>query len=164
MVEYASAVDVIAQRFGPLAGILGHSFGAGNVVYASHDFGVTAPKMVLIGCFSNAIWVTDAFGKLLDIPASVIARMRALLEAKHPGKLYWEKLSISSMLAQLNRHTLIIHDEEDQEIPYWNALLLHKECPSLTEIYSTRGFGHRRIVRDGGVVEKAVDFLTEASA
>ncbi|MET3654416.1 pimeloyl-ACP methyl ester carboxylesterase [Dyella japonica] len=164
MVEYASTVQAIANQFGPLWGILGHSFGAGNVVYASHDFGVQAPKMVLIGCFSNAVWVTEAFGTLLGIPAGVVARMRALLEAEHPGKLYWEKLSISGMLASLNRPTLLIHDEDDQEIPYWNAELLHKESPSKTELYSTRGFGHRRIVRNDAVVERAVAFLTAASA
>ncbi|RDS82297.1 alpha/beta hydrolase [Dyella monticola] len=164
MVEYASTVKAIANQFGPLWGILGHSFGAGNVVYASHDFDVQAPKMVLIGCFSNAIWVTEAFGTLLGIPEAVVARMRALLEAEHPGKLYWDKLSISAMLASLNRPTLLIHDEDDQEIPYWNAELLRKESPCKTELYSTKGFGHRRIVRNDAVVERAVEFLTAASA
>jgi hypothetical protein len=40
-----------------------------------------------------------------------------------------------------------VHDEQDKEIPFSDALALEKAIPNAT-ILKTNGLGHRRILRD----------------
>jgi pimeloyl-ACP methyl ester carboxylesterase len=52
---------------------------------------------------------------------------------------------------------LVIHDEEDREVPIEAGELVARSWPG-AELVRTRGLGHRRILRDPAVVARAVEF------
>jgi pimeloyl-ACP methyl ester carboxylesterase len=57
---------------------------------------------------------------------------------------------------------LVIHDEDDREVPIEAGELVASSWPG-AELVRTLGLGHRRILRDPAVVAKAVDFLYRPS-
>ena len=165
MMEYSAAINAVVAHFGPVHGILGHSFGAGNSLFAWDRFGFNVPRMALIGCFSNATWVTDRFGEILGIPKVVLVKMRAELEQRYEGKLNWASLDIGSFAQRFPGELLMVHDRDDQEIPYFHAekIMATAARPGVT-LVSTSGQGHRRILRDRQVITRVADFFSAAAA
>lgn len=160
MMEYSAAVNAVVSHFGPIHGILGHSFGAGNSLFAWHRFGFDVTKMVLIGSFSNAIWVTERFGEILGISKEIIANMRRALEHRYGGELNWASLDIGRFAKSFPGEILIIHDRDDHEIPYSNAEnIVSTANRQGIELMSTGGMGHRRILRDKQVISRVSDFF-----
>jgi pimeloyl-ACP methyl ester carboxylesterase len=164
MMEYSSAINAVVSHFGPVHGILGHSFGAGNALFAWHRFEFDVERMALIGCFSNAMWVTERFGEILGIPRAVLVEMRAALERKYDGKLNWASLDIGKFAQRFPGDLLIVHDRDDHEIPYFHAEnLVSTASRTGATLLSTSGQGHRRILRDREVIRKVTAFFSGAS-
>lgn len=72
-------------------------------------------------------------------------------------------------IEKVNIPIFIIHDENDKELPIAEAISNSKACINQNVminnvkvpcLHITKGLGHRRIIRDDGVVKLAVDFLT----
>jgi hypothetical protein len=118
--------------------------------------------MVLIGCFSHGIWVTERFGELLNIPSDVVRRMRDLLERRHSYRLRWHDLDIAKMAGADPAEILFVHDSSDKEIPYEHVAEMRKHRGDRMLLHTTHGLGHRRILRDPTVIAKTVEFLTAA--
>jgi pimeloyl-ACP methyl ester carboxylesterase len=165
MMEYSAAINAVITHFGQVHGILGHSFGAANSLFAWDRFGFNVPRMALIGCFSNATWVTDRFGEILGIPKAVLVKMRAELEQRYEGKLNWASLDIGTFAQRFPGELLIFHDRDDQEIPYFHAeKIMATAARHGVSLVSTSGQGHRRILRDRQVITRVVDFFGAADA
>jgi pimeloyl-ACP methyl ester carboxylesterase len=158
MVQYAAAIDAIRQQVAPVTAIIAHSLGAACALLSMERHKFQVEKLILIGTPASAIWVTEAFAKVLGIPDHVMRRMRARLEKRYGNTFTWEDLSIESMLSRTRIPTLLIHDKSDAEIPYWNAEKLVK-CNLSCELITTEGQGHRRILRNDHVVSKSLEFL-----
>jgi len=161
MMEYSAAVNEVVANFGPVHGVLGHSFGAGNALFSWERFGFDVPRMALIGCFSNATWVTERFGEILGIPNSVMREMRATLETRYGGELNWASLDICKFAQKFQGDLLMVHDRDDNEIPHFHAERIVETAarPGVT-LMSTRKQGHRRILRDQQVVARVTEFFS----
>ena len=164
MMEYSAAVHAVVTHFGPVHGILGHSFGAGNSLFAWDRFGFNVPRMALIGCFSNATWVTDRFGEILGIPKAVLVKMRTELERRYEGKLNWASLDIGTFAQRFPGELLMVHDRDDQEIPYHHVekIIATAARPDVA-LMSTSGQGHRRILRDRQVIARVTEFFNAST-
>jgi pimeloyl-ACP methyl ester carboxylesterase len=160
MMVYSSAINAVINHYGPVHGILGHSFGAGNSLFAWEKFNFNVSRMALIGCFSNATWVTERFGEVLGIPKIVLANMRSVLERRYQGELNWESIDIGKFANSFSGDLLMVHDRDDQEIPYFHANKIMEKVtrPGVT-LMSTNGQGHRRILRDPLVIERVTQFF-----
>ena len=78
---------------------------------------------------------------------------------------------VSDTIKNFNYPCLIVHDDKDKEVSiewainsskyiqqkYQTYKIGDKECPCL---HKTSGLGHRRILRDDGVVDTVVDFIS----
>lgn len=159
MVEYVSTVSMLHEKYGPFDAAIGHSFGAGNMLWAHRDYGLRAKKIVLIGCFVHGIWIIEAFGDALRLPKHIVRGMRDLLEKKYPGELVWERLSVPDMMKSVFAPVLVVHDRDDRVIPFAHALQLHDSSHGPSEVFATSGLGHKRLLRDRGVVRKVVEFI-----
>ncbi|CDN89749.1 MULTISPECIES: alpha/beta hydrolase [Hydrogenophaga] len=165
MMEYSSAVAAVVLHFGPVYGLLGHSFGAGNALFSWRRFRFPVERVALVGCFSNAIWITERFGELVGIPQKTIAAMRSRLERRHQGELQWESLVIGEMAREFPGPLMAVHDRDDAEIPYFHAERLLKASGRAADcLLTTSGLGHRRIVRDAAVVKAVGGFFSGAVA
>jgi pimeloyl-ACP methyl ester carboxylesterase len=157
LVEFSEAVECAARQFGPLYGIVGHSFGAAAVAIAMRK-GVCAERAVLISCPFSLRHVVSGFAKIVGLPSKSHEKMYPLMEALH--RCPESELSFETIGPDLKTPCLLIHDATDQYIP-----LKDGEMVSLTidgaQIVRTRGLGHMRILQDDGVVARVLQFVCE---
>ncbi len=163
MVEYVSTIGMLCEKYGPFDAAIGHSFGAGNLLWAHRDYGLRADKIVLIGCFIHGVWIIEAFGEALGLPPRVVKGMQESLESKYPGELVWERLSMADMLKSVSAPLLVVHDQDDREIPQAEGRELAAVWPG-ARFQGTAGLGHARILRDPGTIAAVVRFLGEPDA
>jgi pimeloyl-ACP methyl ester carboxylesterase len=158
MFQFSEAIATVAQQFTPLHGVVAHSFGAAMTLMAHRDLGLSAERFALIAGFKSCNWFMDAFGQFFCVPASLISQMKVDLDIRLGRRVDWEGLSMVDMIGRINHPILLIHDREDQEVPFAHAQLLHQSSKS-AELLETQGLGHRRILRDPVVISKTVDFI-----
>jgi predicted esterase len=162
MMEYSSTIHEMVKRHGEFDAIIGHSFGAGNTMLSKHLYGFDVKRIVLIGCFAHGAWVTERFGEVLNIPSRIIARMRGLLEKKYQGRLKWDELDIVNMVDKETSQVMLVHDRDDKEIPYFNAMRFLKICRKKVAFVDSDKLGHRRILRDSRVIGEVCNFVATA--
>lgn len=160
MMEYSMAIHRIIEHYNGIDAIVGHSFGAGNVMFSKKMYAFDAKHIVLIGCFAHGKWVAVRFGEILNIPHTIIEKMCALLEKKYKNRLNWNQLDIVNMVSKDKSSILVIHDKHDKEIPYSNAEKFQDICCTNISTYITEGLGHRRIIRDTNVIFETCKFIT----
>ena len=160
MMEFAATIKAVADANGPLYAVIGHSFGAANTLLAIRDKNLTPKKVVMIGCFAHGAWVIDTFGVLMHIPSYIVERMCRLLEQRYGGMLRWESLSLIEMTRAADIPILLVHDMDDREVPYAHALAIHTGAPN-SRLKTTRGCGHRRILRNIEAIQDIVTFIRE---
>ncbi|MEQ6340933.1 MAG: alpha/beta hydrolase [Gammaproteobacteria bacterium] len=161
MMEYSATINTLIKIHGPFHAIIGHSFGAGNILFSKKQYAFQVKKIALIGCFSRGSWVTDRFGELLNIPPNIIGRMMRILEEKYNGRLRWDQLDMAEMARAETASILVVHDRDDMEIPYSHALEFEGKCGKKIELFSTDGLGHRRILRNSEVISRVCEFVGE---
>lgn len=157
LVEFSEAVECAAKQFGPLHGIVGHSFGAAAVAIAMRK-GVQAERAVLISCPFSLRHVVSGFAKIVGLPSRSHEKMYPLMERLH--QCAEDQLSFVSIGPDLQTACLLIHDVSDQYIPVTDG-----EMVSLTidgaKLVRTKGLGHMRILQDERVVERVSQFISE---
>jgi len=143
-IQFAAALLKISDELGPFDTVIGHSMGGGALFIALSD-GLSINKVVTIGSpflFSD---VLERFAKYMDLPPrarkSFIDRVEAFTGRS------WDETRGDVVAPKVKQPTLIVHDEQDKEIPFSDALALEKAIPNAT-ILKTSGLGHRRILRD----------------
>ena len=154
------AVNVIADEFGPLKGIVAHSFGAMVIARALHTE-LIAQRVVCINPAAQLDFLIDSFCRTLAIPPPTRAAFLRRLE-KHYGSDIGIQISAEENVAGLSIPALIIHDVDDTEVPWEQGERLAQAWPE-SHFTKTQGLGHRRSLRDSATIEKAVNFITDGT-
>jgi alpha/beta hydrolase family protein len=163
MFEFAEAVHAVSNVAISLHAIIAHSFGAACTLLSLREHPFILSKLILIGCPASAIGVTEDFAKKLSISKRIVYGMRKQLEKKYNNRWTWEELSLVRMINNMTIPMLIVHDSDDNEIAYSQALEL-KRAASTAELFSTKGHGHRRILRASEVIDTCLKFLIKEIA
>lgn len=163
LVQFASAIAAVASHAGPLHAVLAHSFGASMALYAQRDWGVQARRMVLISSFDHCNWFTEAFAEHVGLTAAVLARVRQRLVRLYGGRLDWARMSVVDMLRAGDTPTLVVHDEDDEEIPFEHGLALAQARAGVS-FKRTRGYGHHLVLRSASVIDSVVKFIAQREA
>lgn len=157
--EASAGFAAIASWLGaPLAGLIAHSLGGNAAAVALADGAIKVERAVLIGTAACLRRGHQRFSEILNLPPGVRERLRARLEARL-GADVWRRFSALERAAELRAPALIIHDREDRDIPIEEGRALSQAWPGAA-FQETEGLGHRRILRDEGVIAAAVRFLT----
>lgn len=154
--EFAAALSAVAGRAGPVHAAVGHSLGAAAIALALGD-GLEAGRAVLIASPANPESFADRFAEALAIPAPVREAMQRNLEARL--RIQWRDLHIPTLAARLATPVLVIHDEQDADVPVSDAAAISGAWPG-ARLLLTRGLGHRSIIHDPAVVAAATDFVS----
>ncbi len=159
MFEFAALINQIAKNNGSLYAILGHSFGAACALLALHQYNIAIQKLVLIGCPSSSIWITENFAEKLAISKNVIQKMRELIQMQYGNQWTWDKLlSLKFLFKNVREPALIIHDQNDKDVPFSHAIELNT-VGQASKLFTTKNQGHRRILRNPEVIAEVVKFM-----
>lgn len=142
-------------------GVIGHSMGAGAAALAVAD-GLPVDAVVLIAPPRSVATVTDDFATALGLSKKTEQALRARLKSRfHP--YLWDRVALDDRVANASARALIVHDVDDVEVPFARGRAVADAWPGAT-LLPTQGLGHRRVLRDEGVVDAAVSFIAGSPA
>ena len=135
--------------------IIGHSFGGVAAALAVSE-GVKTDKLVTIGTPASMEFVFGQFADIINASSKSIEKLARYIE--QIAKREINDFSLTNIVSKLNQPGLIIHDKNDREVRYTEALALAKQWLG-SELMMTEGLGHRRILKDEAVIAKIIDFI-----
>ena len=157
--DFAAAVQRVAEHVGPLDAVVAHSFGAVATTIALGG-GLAAARVAYLGATSGADQAVRGFARILALPDAVVRDLRRRLEGRF-GADIWQRISTVAIAPRLwGVPALVVHDTEDRDVPHAAAAALADAWPG-AELVTTRGLGHRRILRDPEVIARVVSFLSD---
>ncbi|MEM9292518.1 MAG: alpha/beta hydrolase [Acidobacteriota bacterium] len=153
----AASVQAVAGSLGPLAGVIAHSLGTVATTLALTR-GIQAERLVYISPPEElSIYIRKA-GAFLGFPPTIAPKAQKLLERRYG--LSFEAARGAVLGPARLEPLLVIHDREDQEVPYSEGKNLISCWPG-AELHTTEGLGHHRILRNAEVVQRAVNFIAQ---
>lgn len=159
--ELAEALGAVADALGPVRGIIAHS--GGGVVSGWSirrrlvEGFVDLPKAVaLVAPPADLRGHFERFARACGLSPSARVRLDRRLEAR--VGLAPEALDLSRFAGDLPVDALVVHDREDAEVRWAEGAAIAAAWPG-AELLTTRGLGHRRILRDPAVVAHVIGFL-----
>lgn len=152
---FTEALLEAAAEIKGIESVLGHSMGGSAALYAVSQ-GLPARRAVTVGSPAAMSRVLQDFAEWIALPE---AARRAFVDVvdRHVG-VGAQELDVVKLAPALGLEGLIVHDRDDNEVPYREAEAWIDAWPS-AQLLTTRGLGHSRILADGEVVDRAVKFL-----
>ena len=158
LLEFAAIVSALIQCEDPAA-IVAHSFGSAATTVALRDVSF-AGRLVYIAPPEDFSFFTETFGGMLRLSDDLAKRMERTIERRFG--IEWSALRGSALGPKMSAPLLVIHDEDDADVPARFGRDLAAAWPRST-LLLTRTLGHRRILRDPAVIRAAIDFIASES-
>jgi esterase/lipase len=152
---FAKAVIQANKEIGPFDAIVGHSMGGSAVAIALSE-GVTCNKVVLISSPSSIAGVLKRFARYIGLPKKSTENFIHKI-SDNVGRSA-ESLNVAELIKSVSSQGLIIHDQDDIEVPHSEALAI-KENWKGSRLLSTKGYGHRWIIRQSDVWDSILKFI-----
>jgi hypothetical protein len=164
--ELAETLGAVADALGPVRGIIAHSGGGAvsgwSVRRRLLDGFVELPEAIaLVAPAGDFRGYFERFKEASGLSTAGRKRLDRRLEARVGAPS--EAFDLSSFAADLPMAALVVHDREDAEVRWAEGASIAAAWPS-AELVTTRGLGHRRILRDPAVVARVTAFLAERLA
>ena len=155
MLEFIESIKEIDKKFGPFESAIGHSLGGMALFNAVKD-GFEVRKLVTIGSGDVVKDIISEFISKIKLKQST-----GLLLSKYFEKKYHKTMdSFSAYLSakEVTIPVLVIHDENDEDVPLYAAIHIHKQLQN-GSLLVTKKLGHRKILGDENVILKTIDFI-----
>jgi len=157
VIEMSKIVLGINEKLGPFPAVITHSFAGMIIAYAMKN-GLQTKKVVSISPPDTIDTVANVMKRALTIPESVVKIMHEKT-ACFFGTGFAETISTVNNVSNNNTEVLIIHDENDKDVPWQSGKAVADAYENSTFIL-TQGLGHRSIIKDADVVKATVEFIT----
>jgi pimeloyl-ACP methyl ester carboxylesterase len=154
-IKFAETIMLAEKKLGEFDTIIGHSMGAGAIGIAINR-GLNSNKLVLISGPSSIENTLKNFSEFIGLNKKATGYFLDDI-GNHVGISPNE---IDKRLLQMKSRipTLVIHDENDLEIPFNETNTMLTIFPN-SELFVTNGLGHRKILKSNRVLTKVNDFL-----
>ena len=153
--DFGRITTAVARHLGKVDTLIGHSLG-GTASALALSNGIKARRAVLIAPAADARAATERFASKLGLSERVSAPMREfIIDA---AGVSFERLAAQNVVPRLSTPALIVHDLEDQEVPWEEGERYARYWPE-ARLLSTQGLGHHRIVSDPFVIENSLRFI-----
>jgi len=148
-------VEMCLRREPSVEAVIAHSFGVPATVLAAGK-GAPLPRVVLLSGPVSMEPYLQHFEQVLRLAPAIRSGIRERVRrVLTEGGI--ETMELSAVAPRLQGRALVIHDRGDREVPFLSAQALHRAWPG-AELLATEGLGHRRLLADPTVVERAVRF------
>ena len=136
---------------------IAHSGGCFSMLHAFDTLHIHVKALVIMSPFYNfcETIVRKYYAKLLNLSKPVLDALETRMEAAY-GEDVWEITRMGSYMSSYeNTKSIIVHDEDDKEIPIEDSISLKGHLPHAHFIH-TAGLGHRRILRHAGLAKEII--------
>ncbi|MCZ6701816.1 MAG: alpha/beta hydrolase [Ignavibacteria bacterium] len=156
LLEYSEVIAMVAKKFGDIHSLVGHSFGGVAALYAIRE-GLAINNLVMISTPTIADDIVREFLNKINASPKVGLFFKKYFLNKF-GKDF-DSFSARVLAEDINDlPILLIHDEEDREVPIQHPLLFQEVKPE-AKLIRTTGLGHTRILKNERVIDETISFI-----
>jgi pimeloyl-ACP methyl ester carboxylesterase len=155
LVRFREGVASMARRVGPVDAIVAHSLGAAATTLALAA-GLRANRAVFIGPPASVGEYLRRFSVLIGLSERARAGLQTRMERRFGASL--DSLEVPTVARTMTLPLLVIHDRGDREVDWAEGATIATNWTG-AELITTEGLGHRKILRDSYVVDRALRFL-----
>ena len=161
VVHHALAIERMLNAVGPVRAIVAHSVGGASSALALRWSRASRPglRCVFVAPPVSPARFEGAFGDLLGLDRNTRGAVRRRVEARLAVR--FDELDVRLGGGPSDVPLLLVHDEEDLEVPYEDGRAFAAAWPG-AQVLTTSGLGHRRILRDRRVILAAAAFVQDA--
>ena len=154
--EIADVIVALNDVYGPFESVITHSFGGPCLVVAIQR-GLNTSSVVSLSPPARVTGLIRTFADTLAIPEKAEKDFIRRFEETF-GNNVLQQASMENNVRDLNIPALVIHDEDDADVPWHEGQAVAQAWKNASFI-KTSNLGHRRILRDASTIETAVDFI-----
>jgi pimeloyl-ACP methyl ester carboxylesterase len=160
--EFAAALRAAAtQEGGRVHAVVAHSLGATAAALAVRE-GLRPRRLVLLAPMGDPSRVFADFAARLGLGPRVRSRLeRRVLRTVGLPWAAFDPAAAARAVAVLP--VLVVHDRRDREVPFDEGRRVAGAWPD-ARLIATDGLGHRRLLRDPGVVDAVARFVAGSGA
>lgn len=155
MTEFIASIIETDRKFGPFEAAVGHSLG-GMALLNAIKKGLKINRLTIIGSGDKVKDILDDFVSKLGLNPEFSLHLKQHFEKKYNEPM--ENYSAHSAAKTIDIPVLVIHDENDKEVPVKNSINIHNNLKN-GELLITQNLGHRKILGNPFVIEKTVEFI-----
>ena len=156
MTEFIASIIEIDNKFGPFEAAVGHSLG-GMALLNAIKKGLKINRLTIIGSGDKVKDILDDFVSKLELKPEFSSHLQQHFEKKYNEPM--ENYSAQSAAKTVDIPVLVIHDENDYEVPVETSINIHDNLKN-GELLITQHLGHRKILGNPFVIEKTIEFIT----
>ncbi len=152
---FAEALKAAEAHLGPIHGLVGHSLGGISTLVALAD-GLEARRAVVIAAPAHPRRFYRQLLERLGVETPRWPDLETAFERR--VRRAWEAVEGPALASRLATPLLVVHDEQDREVPHAEAVETAQAQPG-AQLLTTTGLGHRRILKDPQVIREVVRFM-----
>ena len=156
MTEFILSILKIDKEFGPFEAAVGHSLG-GMALLNAMKKGLEINRLTIIGSGDKVKDILDAFVEKLELKSEFSSHLQKYFENKYKEPM--ENYSAYIAAKTVAIPVLVIHDENDNEVPVETSINIHNNLKN-GELLITQHLGHRKILGNPFVIDKTIEFIT----
>ncbi|MBT8355512.1 MAG: alpha/beta fold hydrolase [Desulfofustis sp.] len=162
MPEFSRAIFHLSNHFGPIYGMVGHSFGGAVATFTAcgqanlSGYQVEVEKLVLISAPSGIEAMVNHYCRNYALPDGSKSAVIEQLEREFPLKV--GDYEINDALNKFAGEVLVVHDVGDPEVFIEEARQM-VEGHRRVSLVETRGEGHRKILASRSLIKIVRSFL-----
>jgi pimeloyl-ACP methyl ester carboxylesterase len=157
--DFAYAIDAIGSAEKSLSGIIAHSGGCTAVAWALLTAEWKAGAVAFIAPMASPSAYRALFHRALGLDERVERRFSEMTARQFGFR--WEDLEVPPMAARIRTPpVIVVHDRDDNETAWTEGAAIARAWPN-SVLKTTEGLGHRRVLRDPGVVDDVTAFVTK---
>src|SRR5260370_12507748 len=153
----ARALRVVARQFSPTRGVIAHSLGAWVAVYAMAD-GLELDWAVLLAPAAEPTHFARILAAALGFSGRGADGVLKRIEQRLGRRL--QDMNVVQFIPRSRPPLLVFHDLEDPEVPFRHGEAIARAWPG-ARLEPLAGMGHRRLLRDAGVIHTAAAFIAD---
>lgn len=159
LVEISEAIAAMVRRLGGVAGIVAHSFGAAGTTVSLRE-PLPVARVVYLAPAEDFEHFPRVFSHWLGLSGHLSERMRSAIESRIG--ITMAELRGSLLAPRMSAPLLVVHDEDDTEVPWQDGKTYMEAWPG-SRLITTKGLGHRRILREPHVLRDVAEFIKGGS-
>lgn len=164
MFEFGRSISAVANHIGNINAIVGHSIGALSALFTVagylklEKYKFNSKKVILISAPANVEQVLSSFSKTHNLSDTEKNSLRKNLEKEFDFKI--SDYCASKALSGFDQELLVIHDQDDDEVPYSNANVF-KNSLQKTDLYITNKLGHQKILFNRDLSKNIATYISK---
>jgi pimeloyl-ACP methyl ester carboxylesterase len=156
--DFANVIDAFGRERRQLAGIVAHSGGSTAAAWALLKAEWKVGAVTFIAPMASPSAYRTIFHRALGLSEDVERRFTDFTARRFGFR--WEDLEVPEMALRMKTPpVLVVHDRDDNETSWAEGAAIAEAWPQ-SVMHTTEGLGHRRVLRDPGVVDAVTGFVT----